>query len=77
MRLAVIGLIKLYKKTLSPILEMFFGGGCRYTPHCSDYTLEAVDKYGVLRGLLLGFKRISRCHPYGGSGHDPVPVKLN
>lgn len=77
MKSIVISIIRLYKKTLSPMFDTFFGGGCRYTPVCSDYTIQAVEKYGVLRGLLLGFKRIARCNPFGGSGHDPVPARLS
>jgi hypothetical protein len=46
---------------------------CRYTPTCAEYTIEAIRKYGALKGTWLGLKRISRCHPWGGHGHDPVP----
>ncbi|MGQ9799115.1 MAG: membrane protein insertion efficiency factor YidD [Ignavibacterium sp.] len=62
-------LIKVYQIFISPL----FPSSCRYTPTCSQYTLEALKKYGVLKGLWLGIKRISRCHPWGGSGYDPVP----
>ena len=61
--------IKLYQILLSPLL----GRSCRYFPTCSQYTIEAIDKYGPIKGIWLGTKRISRCHPWGGSGHDPVP----
>ncbi len=61
--------IKLYQILLSPLL----GQSCRYFPTCSQYTIEAIDKYGPIKGIWLGGKRISRCHPWGGSGHDPVP----
>lgn len=61
--------IKFYQMAISP----FFPSSCRYTPTCSHYTLEALKKYGLLKGGWLGIKRISRCHPWGGSGHDPVP----
>ena len=61
--------IKLYQILLSPLL----GQSCRYHPTCSQYTIEAIDKYGPIKGIWLGTKRISRCHPWGGSGHDPVP----
>lgn len=62
-------IIKLYQLIISPL----FPSSCRYTPTCSHYTLEALKKYGIIRGGWLGIKRISRCHPWGGSGYDPVP----
>jgi len=68
-------LIRLYQVVLSPVLA-FIGGplsGCRFEPSCSRYFLEAVEKHGSLRGCWLGFKRIARCHPWGGAGFDPVP----
>jgi putative membrane protein insertion efficiency factor len=46
---------------------------CRFTPSCSEYTLQAVEKFGLLKGSWIGLKRIARCQPWGGSGHDPVP----
>ena len=62
-------LIRLYQKTLSPLLPP----SCRFTPTCSQYTLEAVLKYGALKGSWLGIKRLSRCHPLHPGGDDPVP----
>jgi len=61
--------IKIYQLLISPL----FPPSCRFTPTCSHYTLEALKKYGILKGGWLGFKRIIRCHPWGGSGYDPVP----
>tara|TARA_Y100001970_G_C13933742_1_gene699634 strand:+ start:579 stop:800 length:222 start_codon:yes stop_codon:yes gene_type:complete len=61
--------IKLYQILLSPLL----GKSCRYHPTCSQYSVEAIEKYGPVKGIWLGIKRIARCHPWGGSGHDPVP----
>ncbi|MEO6330639.1 MAG: membrane protein insertion efficiency factor YidD [Ginsengibacter sp.] len=62
-------LIKLYQWIISPWLV----SQCRYTPTCSQYGLEALKKYGALKGLWLTIKRIARCNPWGGHGHDPVP----
>ncbi|MBN1301110.1 MAG: membrane protein insertion efficiency factor YidD [Melioribacteraceae bacterium] len=62
-------LIKIYQILISPVLP----SSCRYQPTCSQYSLEALKKYGLLKGGWLGIKRISRCHPWGGSGYDPVP----
>jgi len=64
-----IGLIKLYQFTLSP----FFGSQCRFTPTCSQYGIEALQKHGALKGSWLTMKRFVRCNPWGGSGYDPVP----
>jgi putative membrane protein insertion efficiency factor len=61
--------IKLYQMLISPIL----GPNCRYHPTCSQYSIEAINKYGPFKGTWLAIKRISSCHPWGGSGHDPVP----
>ena len=65
--------IKIYQYALSPLCP----GVCRYRPTCSQYMLEAVEIHGVMRGTYLGIKRILRCHPWGGSGYDPVPPKEN
>ncbi len=62
-------LIRLYQYTLSP----FIGRSCRYTPTCSHYSVEAIQKYGAIRGGRLAAKRVASCHPWGGSGYDPVP----
>lgn len=65
----LIGLIKLYQVTLSPLI----GRACRYTPTCSNYGIEAIRKHGPLKGSLLTIKRVLSCNPWGGSGYDPVP----
>ena len=62
-------IIIFYKGAISP----FFPPQCRYTPSCSDYGLQAIKKHGPYKGLWLTVKRISRCHPWGGHGDDPVP----
>jgi putative membrane protein insertion efficiency factor len=67
--LPFIALIKLYQWVISPWL----GPKCRFTPTCSNYGLQAFRKYGVFKGLWLTARRISRCHPWGGHGYDPVP----
>jgi uncharacterized protein len=64
-----VGLIKLYQLLLSP----FFGQQCRFTPTCSHYAIESLQKHGVLTGFWLTIKRLSRCHPWHDGGHDPVP----
>ena len=61
--------IKIYQILISPL----FPSSCRFAPTCSQYSLEALRKYGLFKGGWLGIKRISKCHPWGGSGHDPVP----
>lgn len=66
-------LLNLYKGSLSFVLEVFFGKGCRFTPTCSEYAKEAVEKHGVLKGSALGVKRVLRCHPFNAPGFDPVP----
>lgn len=62
-------LIRFYQICISPLKPPT----CRFTPTCSQYALEAFRKYGPIKGFWLGFKRILRCHPWGGSGYDPVP----
>jgi putative membrane protein insertion efficiency factor len=62
-------LIKIYQVIISPLL----GPKCRFTPTCSLYAMEAFKKYGLFKGFWLAVKRVSRCHPRGGSGYDPVP----
>ena len=61
--------IKIYQLTLSPWL----GRQCRYLPTCSAYAAESIERFGALRGSWLALKRLARCHPWGGSGYDPVP----
>lgn len=67
--LPLIALIKLYQWIISPWL----GKSCRFTPTCSHYGVEALKKYGPVKGLWLTIKRVARCHPWGGHGYDPVP----
>jgi putative membrane protein insertion efficiency factor len=65
--------IKIYQWVISPLL----GQNCRHEPTCSHYTIEAITEWGVLKGVFLGAKRLSKCHPWGTYGHDPVPKKIN
>ena len=64
-----IALIRLYQVFISPL----FPSTCRFTPTCSSYAIEALRKHGLLRGMYLAVRRLLRCHPWGGSGYDPVP----
>lgn len=64
-------LIKIYQFLISPII----GKNCRFNPTCSNYALEALKKHGLVLGIYYSIIRISKCHPWGGSGHDPVPSK--
>ncbi len=61
--------VRFYQLVISPMLPP----SCRYVPTCSQYTIEALRKHGPVKGLWLAVKRILRCHPWGGSGYDPVP----
>jgi putative membrane protein insertion efficiency factor len=69
--------IRAYQLTISPAQTFLFGptGGCRFTPTCSQYAMDAVQEHGALAGGALAAKRICRCHPWGGCGHDPAPKK--
>lgn len=67
----LLGLVALYRVAISPWL----GANCRFEPSCSAYAMEALRVHGAFRGTVLAVKRICRCHPWGGSGYDPVPEK--
>jgi len=75
--------IRFYQKYLSPdtgILKTLWltDGACRFTPTCSEYMYQAIDRYGIILGLWLGLKRIIRCHPWSKGGYDPVSkIKIN
>lgn len=67
-------LLTLYRYLISPALHMLApGSGCRYQPSCSEYAVEAVKRHGPFAGFWMAVKRLSRCHPWGGHGYDPVP----
>jgi hypothetical protein len=69
MRHILMGIIRIYQWTLSPLL----GPRCRFHPSCSCYTHEAIERHGAVRGIWLGVKRLLRCHPFVEGGYDPVP----
>jgi hypothetical protein len=69
MKKIALSLIKLYQSTISKVLP----SSCRFTPTCSEYTYEAINRYGIFKGIWMGTKRISRCHPWHEGGFDPVP----
>ena len=71
LRFVVLKIIRFYQIFLSP----FLGKSCRFNPSCSDYSTEAIQKYGLRVGGWLAIKRIGKCHPWGKSGYDPVPEK--
>jgi len=68
MQALILFLLRGYKRLISPLLP----SACRYQPTCSEYMLQAVEKYGAPRGVWLGFKRLLRCHPFHAGGFDPV-----
>jgi uncharacterized protein len=69
MKQLLLALIRVYQYAISP----FLGRRCRFFPSCSEYTAEAIQKYGAVKGARLGAKRLSRCHPWNPGGFDPVP----
>jgi putative membrane protein insertion efficiency factor len=73
----LICVVRVYRWTISPAQAFLFGatGGCRFTPSCSQYAMDAVREHGAVTGSALALRRVCRCHPWGGCGHDPVPKK--
>ena len=69
MKRVLIGLVRFYQRAISPHLRP----SCRYSPSCSHYAVEALERFGALKGSWLAIRRILRCNPWGGSGYDPVP----
>lgn len=64
--------IKFYRASISPMLP----AACRFTPTCSQYAIEAIETHGAVKGSWLAIRRLGRCHPWGGTGYDPVPPKF-
>ena len=76
MRPFLIAILRLYQYTLSPLIVFVNRGRvCRFEPSCSHYAIEAIRTHGAMRGSWLAAKRLAKCHPWGSSGHDPVPPK--
>lgn len=73
MRRVLIACVRFYQKYISPLTPP----SCRYTPTCSNYMIQAVEKHGAFKGGLMGIARIMRCNPFGGHGKDPVPDKFS
>lgn len=71
-RRCAIAMIRFYQRFISPLLPPT----CRYSPTCSEYAAQAIQRFGVFRGIWLGMKRLVRCHPWSSSGYDPVPEFL-
>jgi uncharacterized protein len=69
MKRAAVLAIRVYQNAVSPYLP----SACRYLPTCSHYSLEAIERHGLMKGCWLGLKRLTRCQPWGGRGYDPVP----
>ncbi|PMB85024.1 membrane protein insertion efficiency factor YidD [Dolosicoccus paucivorans] len=69
MKRLLIGVVRLYQILISPLL----GPSCRYRPTCSSYMIDAINRHGALKGLVMGIARILRCHPFAKGGFDPVP----
>ncbi len=81
MRAFILGLIRFYQRYLSPdtgVLKSLWltDGACRFTPTCSQYSYDAISRYGIMRGIYMGVRRILRCHPWSKGGYDPVPKSL-
>ena len=70
MKKILIAMVRFYRKNITPYKG---GATCRFVPTCSQYALEALEKYGALKGSLLAIRRILRCHPFSAGGYDPVP----
>lgn len=75
MRALLIGLVRLYQRLVSPVLNAISGPRCRFHPTCSAYAVQALQQHGAVRGSWLAARRLTRCHPLNEGGFDPVPAK--
>jgi uncharacterized protein len=69
------GILRIYRAVVSPMIMGLYGPACRFEPSCSQYAYQAMAAYGVMRGGAMAARRLARCHPLGGHGHDPVPAR--
>jgi putative membrane protein insertion efficiency factor len=67
--------LRVYRAILSPLIMGIYGPACRFEPSCSEYAHQAIATFGVMRGIAMAARRLARCHPLGGHGHDPVPAR--
>jgi uncharacterized protein len=70
-----LALLRIYRAILSPMIMGIYGPACRFEPTCSEYAHQAIAAFGVRRGGWMAARRLARCHPLGGHGHDPVPAR--
>ena len=68
-------MLRVYRAILSPLIMGIYGPACRFEPSCSEYAHQAIATFGVMRGIAMAARRLARCHPLGGHGHDPVPAR--
>ncbi len=73
MKIIILAVLAFHKKIISPILMQVFGGGCKFTPTCSEYAMKSIENYGMCEGGALAIKRVFRCNPFTKGGNDPVP----
>jgi putative membrane protein insertion efficiency factor len=72
---SALAMLRLYRAILSPMLMGLYGPACRFEPSCSEYAQQAIEAHGLMRGTAMAARRLARCHPLGGHGHDPVPAR--
>ena len=72
-----LAMLRIYRAIMSPMIMGLYGPACRFEPSCSQYAHQAIAAYGVMRGGAMAVRRLARCHPLGGHGHDPVPARAH